>query len=543
MHATDEVASTTPPITEKPSEENVTQDDEAEDATYITGIALYAVLTGLTMAAFVLMLDTTIVVTAIPSITSAFNSLHDIGWYGSAYLLATCALQLPFGKIYQFHSSKFTFLSALVLFEVGSLICGVSTDSNMFIVGRAIAGCGGAGILNGGLTIIAAAAPLPKRPALLGILIGFSFIGLALGPLVGGALTQHASWRWCFYLNLPIGGVTFVALTIIRIPDAKVKVDSKPSTIEKVDRLDLPGCAIFAPAIIMLLLALEWGGVRYSWSSPTIIGLFCGAAGTFCVFLAWESRRGDRAMMPLGLFRNSIVSCAVVANIMSNGAFFLITYYLSVWFQVVKNASPLMSGVYTLPSVLSQIIGTIGTGLVVSKFGYYTPFIIVGGALSAVASGLMSTFTPTSAVAAWVCYQLLNGFSRGMILQQPITAVQANLPKDQLAIGSALVAFCQNFGAAVFVSLGQTIFANSLSPALAKFAPDADARRVVSVGATNFRTVVPEASVKGVVLAYNQALTAVFYLSLGACCATFAAAWGLGWTNLKAKEEAEKGDA
>lgn len=122
----------------------------------------------------------------------------------------------------------------------------------------------------------------------------------------------------------------------------------------------------------------------------------------------------------------------------------------------------------------------------------------------------MSTFTPTSAVAAWVCYQLLNGFSRGMILQQPITAVQANLPKDQLAIGSALVAFCQNFGAAVFVSLGQTIFANSLSPALAKFAPEADARRVVSVGATNFRTVVPEASMPGVILAYNQALTAIF---------------------------------
>ena len=165
-----------------------------------------------------------------------------------------------------------------------------------------------------------------------------------------------------FYLNLPIGGCTFVALTIIRIPDAKVKVDSQTSTKEKVDRLDLLGCAIFAPAIIMLLLALEWGGTRYPWSSSTIIGLFCGAAATLGAFIAWESRRGNNAMMPLSLFRNSIVSCAVIANIVSNGAFFLITYYLALWFQVVKNASPLMSGVYTLPSVLSQITGTIATG-------------------------------------------------------------------------------------------------------------------------------------------------------------------------------------
>ena len=148
--------------------------------------------------------------------------------------------------------------------------------------------------------------------------------------------------------------------------------------------------------------------------------------------------------------------------------------------------------------------------LTVSKIGYYTPFIIIGGALSAVASGLMTTFSPTSAVAAWVCYQLLNGFSRGMILQQPITAVQANLPKDQLAIGSALVAFCQNFGASLFVSLGQTIFANSLSPALAKFAPEVDARKVISVGATNFRSVVWGSSVPRVILAYNKALTTVF---------------------------------
>jgi hypothetical protein len=112
----------------------------------------------------------------------------------------------------------------------------------------------------------------------------------------------------------------------------------------------------------MLLLALDWGGVSYPWSSATIIGLFCGAAGTFCLLLGWEFHQGETAMLPLSLFRNSIVSCAAIANIMSNGAFFLVTYYLPIWFQVVKDASPMMSGVYTLPSVLSQIVGTVATG-------------------------------------------------------------------------------------------------------------------------------------------------------------------------------------
>lgn len=153
--------------------------------------------------------------------------------------------------------------------------------------------------------------------------------------------------------------------------------------------------------------------------------------------------------------------------------------------------------------------------------------------MAAVGSGLMSTFTPSTTNAARVCYQLLYGFARGMILQQPVTAIQANVPKHQMAIGTALIGVTQNFGAALFISLAQTIFANSLRSALATFAPEVDANKVISVGATSFRTVVSESSVPKVILAYNKALTATFYLSVGACCLTFATAWGMGWTNLK----------
>lgn len=165
-----------------------------------------------------------------------------------------------------------------------------------------------------------------------------------------------------FYLNLPIGAVTITVLGIMRIPDAKVKVETKPSIKEQIHRLDLPGSAIFAPAIVMLLLALDWGGVSYPWSSARIIGLFCGSASTFCLFLCWESHRGETAMLPLSLFRKSIISCVVTGNIMSSGAYFSVAYYLPVWFQVVEGVSPVTSGVYSLPSVISLIIGSVTSG-------------------------------------------------------------------------------------------------------------------------------------------------------------------------------------
>ncbi|KAI4234992.1 MAG: hypothetical protein LQ349_003444 [Xanthoria aureola] len=507
---------------------------------YIKGLPLYALVAGLMMAAFLLMIDSTILVTAIPSITSAFNSLEDIGWYGSTYLLATCALQLLFGKVYEFYNSQLIFIGAFMIFVVGSLICGAATSSRMFIAGRAVAGAGGAGILNGALVIVAAAAPMESRPKLIGIILGVASTGVAIGPLIGGALTQRASWRWCFYLNGPAGAITGVCLALIRIPDARVKPGGKLSITKQIDRLDLPACLLFAGSSVMLLLALDWGGVSYPWGSATIVSLFWAAGFSLCLFLAWEYRRGAAdSLLPLGLFRNPIVACASATSIMSYGGLYVIILYLPLWFQAVKGVSPLTSGVDYLPSVVTTTIATVASGFLVSKLGYYAPFMIVGSATASVAAGLMTTFSPHSPVSAWVGFQLLNGIARGMMSQQPITAIQANLSKEQLSVGTALVVFCQNFGAAVFISLGQTVFENGLLPALRDLAPELDARQVVGLGATNFRSVVPEDSVPHVVAAYNRALTRNFYLSVGTSCAAFILAWGLGWENLKHKDDEE----
>ncbi|CAG8954324.1 hypothetical protein HYFRA_00005947 [Hymenoscyphus fraxineus] len=506
---------------------------------YLTGMKLYLVLLGVGLVVFLMMLDQTIVVTAIPRITAEFKSTSDIGWYGSAYMLTIAAFQPLMGKLYQYYNSKWTFLIGLAIFEFGSLICALANSSSMLIIGRAISGAGGSGLVIGFLAILSVTAAVDKRPYYMGIVMGFSSLGLVLGPVLGGIFTEHATWRWCFWLNLPFGGVTMLILALINIPNAAEVSEKEATWKEQLNRLDLPGFALFGPAIIMLLLPLEWGGHKYDWKSPTIIGMFCGAVVMSAIFLFWEKFRGMDAMIPLPVLKQKVVIFAATTMTLSQGSLLVITFYLPIWFQVVKQASPTMGGVYYLPSVGSQVVGSFIAGALTTRFGFYTPWAVLGCALTSIASGLLSTMSPGSGTAPWVIFQLISGFSRGLTMQQPLTAIQAAVPKKEFPVASAFLMFAQILGGSIFISLAQTIFSNQLRPALALFAPEVDAARVIEVGTTAFRTVVAEESWPGVIQAYNKAITATFYLGAGAAAAAFCASFGMGWGNLIKIRQAE----
>ncbi|KAH8800024.1 major facilitator superfamily domain-containing protein [Hyaloscypha sp. PMI_1271] len=516
-----------------------------DKADYITGLKLHIVLFGLALVGFVIMLDQTIVSTAIPRITNTFNSIKDIGWYGSAYMLSLASLQPLYGKIYQYYSSKNVFLVTLALFEIGSLICALANSSDLFIVGRALAGTGGSGLFLGILTILAASVPLDRRPKYLGIMMGCSSLGLVCGPIFGGLLTERASWRWCFYMNLPVGGITGGILAFMHIPDSKQSDSHLATREQKGKRLDIPGFILFTPTIIMLLLALEWGGVTYRWNSSVVIGLFCGAGVAWIIFLLWERRQGEGAMIPLELFTHRITVCSALTMMLAQGPLLVVSYYLPVWFQVVKNVSPITSGVFYIPSVGTQMISSVLTGILTSRLGYYTPFATLGMIAITLSCALLTTLTPTSSNVTWIMYQVIGGLGRGMVLQQPLTAVQASLPPPKVPVGTAFLMFSQVLSGALFISFGQTVFSNQLGPALARYAPDVNAALLLKVGATNFRSVVSEESVERVVQAYNLALTRVFFLGVGASIGSFFASWGMGWINLKTKkmEDVEAAEA
>ena len=199
-------------------------DNPHDDYDYPSGLKLTIITIALCMSVFLVALDNTIIATAIPRITDHFKRLNDVGWYGSAYLLTTCAFQLMFGKFYTYFSIKWTYLVAIAIFEIGSAVCGAAPSSTALIIGRAVAGIGSSGIFNGAMVIIAHTVPMEKRPVYMGFIGGMYGIASVAGPLMGGAFTDHVSWRWCFYINLPIGAITiFGILLFLKSPKRKTQ--------------------------------------------------------------------------------------------------------------------------------------------------------------------------------------------------------------------------------------------------------------------------------------------------------------------------------
>ncbi len=287
----------------------------------------------------------------------------------SIYQLASAAFQPLSGKIYHKFNNKVSMLAFLAVFEVGSVICGAASSSSMLIVGRAIAGIGSAGVISGGLTITASAMPLAVRVARMGAMMGFAQLGIAIGPLLGGAFTTYTTWRWCFYINVPVGGILAVGFLLVHVPDQSAKPNPSVVLRRLHCELDLVGFALVAAATTQLLLALSWGGNQYAWGSAVIIGLFCGAGATALLWLVWDWYRGDGALVPVSIIRvrgvwaGALTHCFFMTNV------FCASFFLPMYFQAVRAANPMMSGVYVLASILSQLVVIPPTG----KLGESSP--------------------------------------------------------------------------------------------------------------------------------------------------------------------------
>ncbi|KAL4923298.1 MDR family MFS transporter [Aspergillus undulatus] len=521
---------------------------QAAPAQGITGLKLFGILASVTLSAFLMLLDGSIIGVAIPNITSQFHSIHDVGWYTAAYQLSSAALQPLSGKIYTSYNTKWTYLFFFFLFEVGSLICGVANSSSTLIGGRAVAGIGSSGLLNGGMTIIAGAVPLEKRPVYTGIYLGISQLGIVCGPLIGGALTQYTTWRWCFYINLPVGGVVALLLLFLRVPELTKKEPFSLDLVRKtIPDLDLIGFSLFAPAAIMALLGLYYGGNEYAWDSSVVIGLFVGAAATITVFGCWERYMGDRAMIPTSMVSHHIVWTSAINGGTLVASILVAAQYLPIYFQGVRGYGPAMSGVNTLPGILSQLLTVIVSGGLVQKLGFYLPFAAAGSAISAVGNGIVTMFSPSTPTAKWIGYQIVLGSGRGIGMQMGIIAIQNLLAPEKIPIGIAFMIFCQNFAGAVFVVVGEVIFTQQLVQQVQVHAPSVSVEAAEAAGASadSVRALVPEGSpeLAGVLLAFSNSVDKVFYLLMALCLLGFVASFGMGWVDIKKKAAEAKARA
>ena len=493
---------------------------------------VFVILACLFLVLFLVALDRLIIGVAIPRITDQFDSLGDVGWYGSAYLLTTCAFMLLIGKIYTFVNPKYVYLASLVVFEIGSTVCGAAPNSTAFIIGRAIAGLGNAGLFQGAVVIITYVVPLYKRPQYMGALGAVFGVASAVGPLLGGAFTDGPGWRWCFYINLPCGAVVFILLIFfLRIPPGMLKRDST-TWKEKIARIDPMGTAFFLPCIVCLLLALQWGGATYNWSNARIIVLLVLAGLLSIVFMILQSRQGDNATVPARVFFVRSIIAGSWFSFWNGAAMQTMFYFLPIWFQAIKHASAVKSGIMSLPFVLALVIMGIMCGILTKKIGYYTPWMILSSLLTPIGAGLISTFTPNTSHSAWIGYQVIFGMGFGLGMQQPSVAAQTVLQRQDVSIGASLMMFSQTLGGAVFISVGNNIFDTRLTHNLMKI-HGISVGAVGKIGATELRNIVPADLLPQVLIAYNDALRATFYLVTVLTCLTIFGSLAMEWKSVK----------
>ncbi|KAK9797632.1 putative Major facilitator superfamily (MFS) profile domain-containing protein [Seiridium cardinale] len=505
------------------------QTDSSEAAAYPSGLRLGLILTSVFVSMFLVSLDRTIITTAIPQISDDFSSATDIGWYGSAYILMTCAFQLLFGKIYSFYSIKNTFMGSVFFFEIGSAVCGAAPTSAVFIVGRAIGGLGGAGIISGVVIIIVHAVPLQKRPIYQGMIGAVFGLASVAGPLLGGAFTSKVTWRWCFYINLPFGGVAMVLIWfLLNIPGQET---SKLPVKSRLAQLDFYGTALIVPGSICLIFVLQWGGSTYAWNSVRVIVLIVLAGAFMIGFIMVQIFLPKTATIPPRIFLQRSILAGFFSTLCIGSHSMLFTYYLPIWFQAVQGLTAVDSGIRTLPLVISLVAASMSSGFLIHRIGYYTPLMIIGICFMSVGAGLLNTLQINTSAPKLVGYQILYGFGLGATSQVPNLAVQTVLPKSDIPIGTSLMFFSQLLSGAIFVSVGQNVLDNQLIHRLSSvpgFSPDMIQNSGIT-SLTNF----PTSSRAAVLDAYNESLRQVFRAGLIIVCLNLFGALAMEWRSMK----------
>jgi MFS family permease len=338
-----------------------------------------------------------------------------------------------------------------------------------------------------------------------------------------------------FYINLPLGGLTILVVCfLLKLEEQKPKLANWKETVKHLDPL---GTALFLPSITCLLLALEWGAADYPWSSPRLIALLIVFAVLLVAFVLWQYfTRNTTATVPARIIFQRSVAFGGVSQFCVGATMLTVSIYIPLWFQAIKGESAMQSGINTIPLVLSVVVGSIVSGGLVQRTGYYTPFMILGSCLMAVGTGLITTWNMGTSNSMWIGYQAIVGFGVGCTMQHPNIAVQTVLPRHDVPIGTAVLSLCQTLGGAVFTAVGQNLYIDKFSAGLEQIG-GLDPHRVLGSGATDLAKGVSPAVRHRILEAYNVSLTqGTFFAAMIIACLAVPAALGMEWRSVKEKQ-------
>ncbi|KAF7168378.1 hypothetical protein CNMCM5623_001461 [Aspergillus felis] len=491
----------------------------ASEPEYAEGYRLAAIMGTIFLSTLLAALDIGIVATAIPGITDDFHRLNDAGWYGSACFLLVGSSSPMWGKLYKYFSAQLVYLTSVVIFLVGSILAAAAPNSTALIVGRALQGWGCSGTLGGSVLMISYVAEPRKRPMLIGMWMSVFMFSTIIGPLIGGAFTSEITWRWCFWINLPVGGPV-IALVVLFF---KVPKHIKPvpaSWVEILRQLDLPGFILLLCSLICFILALQWGGQTKPWSDGSVIATLVVWVVLTAAFFVVEWIQGEYAMVPLALLSPRLVWTNALYGWIANLANFQVLFYLPIYFQSIHGQSAIASGVNSLPFMAFFAAGSMLSGFLIRKTRLLQPYEFASGLLATVGAALLYTLDVDSSKARYIGPQVIFGIGIGLGNQVPMTALQSFSKPEHIAPTTGVMLMCNSISGAYFVTAAQSIFANYMLKELASNAPNIDPVQVLTTGGSEISRVFQGADLAAVHEAYMEGIKDVFAFSLAGAAFT-----------------------
>lgn len=478
-----------------------------------TALQTTVIILALASALFLGALDMTIVTVAVPTISEEFHNSAGYTWIGSAYMLAAASTCPMWGKISDIWGRKPIILIAVAVFWVGSLLAAVSVNMTMLIVARVIQGIGGGGIMILVNVCISDLFSMRKRGIYFGAMGLVWAVASAVGPVLGGVFTSRIGWKWCFYINLPISGLAmFILVFVLKLHNPRTPMRQGLAAVDWLGSLTVVG------ATLMIMLGLQFGGVSHPWNSATVICLIVFGVVTTGIFALIEWKVAEYPIVPMYLFRKRASAASLGVGSLHGLVFISGSYYLPLYFQAVLGASPLMSGVYILPWVLSLSLVSAGVGIVIKKTGKYLPSIFAGLTIMTLGFGLFIDLGSRANWAKIVLYQIVAGIGTGPNFQAPLLALQTTVGPRDMASATATFAFMRQLFSSISIVIGGVVFQNGMEKQYPKLleslGPDIAKRFSGSDAASNVGLVsqLPEPQRQLVRQAYSDSLRTMFIM-------------------------------